>query len=152
MGDTIGLIHTETHPLPDGFRETNAGLIVPADLSRERETWTEEEARILYKATAIVNAHGWYLAFGCPHERCKAQPIVGHAAVAGGMELQCQHKTATVRKPPPGKPNVAVQRRLQSRRDRQEERNRVVLAKAINDATAPKQPDSTAIDAPSGDA
>lgn len=125
-------------PMPTGFRESNSGLVVPVDLSRDRETWTEEEARILYKATAIVNARGWYLAFGCPHDRCKDQPLVANRAIAGGMELVCQHKTATVLKPAGGTPNAAIQRRRQARRDQQEERNRVRIAKRINEANAPK--------------
>lgn len=142
------LIEQQGDPTPAGFREANSGLIVPVDLSRDRETWTEEEARILYKATAIVNARGWYLAFGCPHERCKAQPIVEHQAIAGGMELTCQHKAARVLKPAAGTPNAAIQRRRQARRDQQEERDRVRIAKAINEANAPKAPDSKAVDQP----
>lgn len=117
-----------------GFRETTSGLIVPVDLSRERETLTEEDARILYKATAIVNARGWFLSFGCPHDRCRAQPLVENRAVAGGMELACQHKTVSVLKPVGGKPNAAVQRRHQARAARQRERTVVPMAKALNAA------------------
>jgi hypothetical protein len=131
-----GLIEHATEPTPAGFREGNSGLIVPADLSRDRETWTDEDAKILVKATAIVNASGWYLTFTCPHERCRSQPIVVNKPVPGGMELECQHKTVTVLQPMAGKPNPAIQRRLQARRDRHEERNRVALAKRVNEINA----------------
>lgn len=118
-------------PAPAGFRENNAGILVPEALSRDQETWTDEEAKIVERATRIVNARGWFLTFTCPHERCRAQPVVEGHQVAGGQVLQCQHKTVTVLKPIAGKPNAAMARRRQARQAQLEERAIVPIAKRM---------------------
>ena len=124
---------TAAAPTPEGFRETNSGIIVPEEFSREKQTLTEEDAKILEKATRIANTVlGWTLTFGCPHARCRAQPIVEGIQTGDGQLLRCGHKEVHVRKPLPGKPNAAILRRQQSRQAKLEEQVIVPAAKRIN--------------------
>lgn len=123
---------TAAAPTPEGFRETSSGIIVPEEFSREKQTLTEEDAKILEKATRIANnILGWSLTFGCPHSRCRAQPIVEGIQTGDGQLLRCGHKEVNVRKPLPGKPNAAILRRQQSRQAKIVEREVGSIAKDI---------------------
>lgn len=79
--------------VPEGFRPTESGLIVPEAFSREREVWTDDEVKLMLRATKLLNRTGWSLTYGCPHPRCKDNMIVQHIKTPGGFHLECEHKT-----------------------------------------------------------
>lgn len=80
---------------PDGFRQTNSGIIVPEGWSRDREAFSDEDVRLILRTTTLVNRRGWFLTLTCPHVRCggSGKPVVRRVEVPGGFELQCEHKT-----------------------------------------------------------
>ncbi len=65
----------KTAPSEGAFREHASGLIVPTELSREREVWTHDEWRTLERATKLLQARGLELFIGCTDERCKKEPV-----------------------------------------------------------------------------
>jgi hypothetical protein len=73
------------------FRTTNSGLFVPAELSRERQVWTKDEARLLERATKLLEGKGIRLFLGCMHDRCREAPIERMRAADGGLVLRCAH-------------------------------------------------------------
>lgn len=79
---------------PDGaFRKTESGLIVPAEISREREVWTWPEWRALEKATQLLQSRGVTVYLRCDHSReCMAHPIERVRNLDGGITLRCAHK------------------------------------------------------------
>ena len=85
--------------LPDGFRQTNSGLIVPEDVSREREVWTDQERMIFQKAVDLATRKGLLMVFTCPHARCAQHAQVRLLATPGGQELVCEHKRRLLEAP-----------------------------------------------------
>lgn len=57
------------------FRESASGLMVPAELSREREVWTREEWKSLERVVKLARARGLDVFLGCQASGCKRQPI-----------------------------------------------------------------------------
>lgn len=79
--------------VPKGFRRaTGSGLIVPEDISREREVWTHDEGRLLDRATKLANKRGLKLLLACPDDTCKAAPIERIRLKNGDWVLRCAHK------------------------------------------------------------
>ena len=86
-------------PKDGAFRETPSGLIVPSELSREREVWTWDEWRTLEKATKLLESRGLRLFLRCDHSRkCMAHPIERLRNPDGGLTLRCAHKDRVFRK------------------------------------------------------
>lgn len=74
------------------FREHASGLIVPEELSRERQVWTKQEAALLDRTVKLLGSRGLLVMFRCTHERCKqAGPITRTRGNGGEMILQCAH-------------------------------------------------------------
>jgi hypothetical protein len=86
----------ELSAVPSGFRETNTGLIVPEEHSREREVWTRDEIKRFRRAQEEAARKGLSLPFLCTHERCRNNPngftVLKRVNVPGGFELRCEHK------------------------------------------------------------
>jgi hypothetical protein len=79
--------------IPAGFRSAPAsGLIVPEALSREREVWTEDEGRLLDRATKLLAEKGIVQFLKCPHPACTEHPIGVVRLDARGVILRCAHK------------------------------------------------------------
>ena len=78
--------------VPHGFRPTESGLIVPEAFSRQREVWTDDEVKLMLRATKLLNRTGWSLTFGCPHPRCQENQLVRREEIPGGFQLVCEHK------------------------------------------------------------
>lgn len=85
---------------PDGaFRTTESGLIVPAELSRDREVWTWAEWRTLEKATQLLQSRGMTVYLRCDHSKaCMAHPIERLRNPDGGITMRCAHKDRVFRK------------------------------------------------------
>lgn len=74
------------------FREHASGLVVPEELSRERQLWTKSEAALLDRTVKLLGSRGLLIMFRCTHERCKtAGPITRQRGTGGEMILQCAH-------------------------------------------------------------
>lgn len=82
--------------LDPAFREHASGLIVPAELSREREVWTREEWRAIDKATKFLESKGVTVFLGCSDERCRKAPIERIRRLDGGLTLRCSHRDREV--------------------------------------------------------
>lgn len=79
--------------VPKGFRRaTGSGLIVPEDLSREREVWTHDEGRLLDRATKLANKRELKLLLACKHPDCQKAPIERLRLPNGDWVLRCQHR------------------------------------------------------------
>jgi len=79
--------------LPHGFRHAPASnLILPDALSREREVWTEDEGRLLDRATKLLTEKGIVQFLKCPHPACVDGPIVAVRTDARGIILRCHHR------------------------------------------------------------
>lgn len=78
------------------FREHASGLIVPAELSREREVWSKDEYRTLERATRLLTSRGVSLFMGCDDPKCKNTPIERLRNPDGGITLRCFHKDRVV--------------------------------------------------------
>lgn len=78
--------------VPAGFkRQTGSALIVPEEHARQREVWTKDEARLLERATKLLESRGIALHLRCPHDGCTA-PLERLRAPDGGLILRCDHK------------------------------------------------------------
>lgn len=74
------------------FREHASGLMVPTELSRERQVWTKSESALIDRATKLLGSRGLLMFLGCQEERCKkAGPITRRRGAGGEMILQCEH-------------------------------------------------------------
>lgn len=76
---------------PTGFREHASGLIVPAELSRERQIWTREEWKLLNRVTKMLDGHGVSILLKCDQPACKAAPIQALRLPSGDFRLRCAH-------------------------------------------------------------
>lgn len=74
------------------FREHASGLIVPAELSREREVWTWAEWMTLEKAAKLLTSRGIRMFLGCRDPRCQKTPMTRLRRPDGGITMQCEHK------------------------------------------------------------
>lgn len=74
------------------FAEHASGLLVPDEISREREVWTKDEARLIERATKLLESRDIQVFFGCPHPRCQDAPIRRYLKTDGAMSLRCGHK------------------------------------------------------------
>lgn len=89
-------------PAPAGFRETNSGLVVPEEVSREREVWLKdgEERKAFERAQRVAAKRYLSMPLVCYHERCRKNAmgctILKRVQVAGGYELRCEHKVRVV--------------------------------------------------------
>lgn len=73
------------------FREHASGLVVPTELSRERQVWTKSEAALLNRVTKLIGERGMIMMFRCTHERCQQTAITRQRGNGGEMILQCEH-------------------------------------------------------------
>lgn len=73
-----------------GFRTSASGLLVPDAL--EREVWTRDEARLLERATKLIESRGLELLLRCSHPDCARVMIQRDRAADGGLTLTCAHK------------------------------------------------------------
>lgn len=78
-------------PTPHGFRENAAGLLVPQELSRERQILTWQEWRDLEKVTKSLEARGIVLQMRCADPRCQREPITRVRTLEGGISFRCAH-------------------------------------------------------------
>lgn len=79
--------------VPVGFHRSSAtGLLLPDDIAREREVWTRDEARLLERATRLLEARGLALYLRCAYPDCVQTPIERFRHGDGGLVLRCAHK------------------------------------------------------------
>jgi hypothetical protein len=79
-------------PQPETFRRSvDSGLLLPPELSRERQVWTKDEWRLLERLTKLLKARGVNIQLQCDHETCKGQPIEGSRLSDGSFQLRCEH-------------------------------------------------------------
>lgn len=83
---------------PTGFRAHASGLMVPDELSREREVWSKDEWNVLERATKLLASRGMTVFFGCSDPRCRQAPIERLRRTDGGITLRCAHKDREFRK------------------------------------------------------
>jgi hypothetical protein len=91
------LIITRETPSPapisaePAFRAHASGLIVPAEISRARDVFTDSESRTINRAVTLLNRHGIEVYFGCPLEGCKKAPMEPRRLANGDFVLECAH-------------------------------------------------------------
>lgn len=78
------------------FRRNASGLLVPAEISREREVWTRDEFKLLDRVARFLAGKGVDMFFGCPVDGCKGAPIERIRNADGGLTLRCAHKDRVV--------------------------------------------------------
>jgi hypothetical protein len=78
--------------MPHGFRHaTNSGLLVPEELSRERQVMTWQEWRDLERVTKSLAARGVVIHLQCLDPRCQREPITRVRTPEGGISFRCAH-------------------------------------------------------------
>lgn len=78
--------------MPHGFRQAlHSGLIVPEEISRERQLMTWQEWRDLERVTKRLEARGMTLQLKCNDPRCQREPIKRVRTPEGGISFQCAH-------------------------------------------------------------
>lgn len=82
---------SQPQPLPAGYRRSALGLILPEEISRERQVFTWQEWRELEKVTKRLTARGIRLLFRCTDARCQAAPIERVRTAEGGISFRCAH-------------------------------------------------------------
>lgn len=83
-------------PLPSGFRANAVGLLVPEDISREREVWTKADYRILERATKLLQTRGIQIFLRCNNPDCQKLPMTRRRMPDGGLAITCGHKDRIV--------------------------------------------------------
>lgn len=78
--------------LPSGYRQNALGLIVPEEVSRDRQVMTWQEWRDLEKVTKALEARGIVLQMKCSDPRCQRAPITRHRTPEGGISFRCEHR------------------------------------------------------------
>lgn len=77
--------------LPAGYRQNALGLIVPEEVSRERQVLSWQEWRDLEKVTKSLMARGMILQLKCADARCQREPITRVRTAEGGISFRCAH-------------------------------------------------------------
>jgi hypothetical protein len=77
--------------LPSGFRPTASGLIVPTEISREREVWTWAEWRDLNRVMGHLDTHQIAMFLRCDDSRCQGATLTRVINPDGGWTLRCPH-------------------------------------------------------------
>lgn len=77
---------------PAGFRENVTGLLVPEELSREREVWTRDEWRTLERAMKLLERRQIHVFMRCNRPACQKTPMERLRNPDGGITLRCQHR------------------------------------------------------------
>lgn len=77
-----------------GFREHASGLLVPEDISRQREVWTKDERKLLDRATELLRSRAIALQLRCLHPDCQGPDgkMQFSRDNAGDAILRCGHK------------------------------------------------------------
>lgn len=78
-------------PVQDFRPSVSSGLIVPDDVSRERQVWTRDEWRLLERTTAMLHGHGVTLLLQCQREECQEVPLEPMRLRDGSFRLRCAH-------------------------------------------------------------
>ena len=78
------------------FREHASGLIVPDEISREREVWTHDEYRIFDRAVKLLATKELKLYLRCTHDGCTTQEFERVRLPDGGVSLRCGHKDRVI--------------------------------------------------------
>jgi hypothetical protein len=82
---------------PHGFHKSaTSDLIVPEAVSREQETWTKQEEKLIRRFLKFLGQYNLDARVICRDERCRKDPTV-HAVkdAAGRMVFECEHKVRT---------------------------------------------------------
>lgn len=78
--------------LPPGFARGASGLILPAEVSRERQAWTHQEFRDVERATKLLTSRGIGLFLKCDHPGCPNPKIERLRNLDGSVILRCGHR------------------------------------------------------------
>lgn len=79
-------------------RSVDSGLLLPPELSRERQVWTRDEWRLLERCTALLHGKGLALQMQCQHDACKKAILEPSRLGDGSFQLQCPHATRVMGK------------------------------------------------------
>lgn len=81
-------------PIPVGFRHSaTSDLVVPEEVSRQREVWTREEMKLLRRTEKLLRSRNLDLYVLCLDERCKEQPrVTAMRDAQGKVVMECEHK------------------------------------------------------------
>lgn len=87
-----------------GFRPaaSGSGLLVPEELSRERETWTNDDWKRVKRGLAFLAEHGLAVVMRCTQPGCRQVPLETLTQPDGTTVIRCEHKDRVIRK---GVPN-----------------------------------------------
>lgn len=72
-------------------RSVDSGLLLPPELSRERQVWTKQEWKLLERCTVLLHQKGVDLLMKCRHPKCADQPLQGQRVPGGDFHLRCEH-------------------------------------------------------------
>lgn len=73
----------------NGFHPSASGLLIPDSVERPRQVWTNDERRILDRATRLANSRGLALQLACVD--CGIKHPLERVPTAHGFTLRCNH-------------------------------------------------------------
>lgn len=85
-----GEILVKDDPVGYNPSASGSGLLLPSDLSRERETWTRDERRLIERVLKLMRSRKLAVVLKCNDERCKGAEIVPEMT-PGGFTWTCPH-------------------------------------------------------------
>lgn len=89
----------DTETLPRGFRQsTESGLILPEEISRERQVYSKADWMTLDRATKLLRQMGITLFLKCDTPACASAPIERLRRLDGGITFRCAHADREFRK------------------------------------------------------
>lgn len=72
-----------------GFRRSPAGLLVPEEYSRERQTWVWQEWRDIERATKLLASRQIKFLLGCDKKGCSDPKLERLRNLDGSITLRC---------------------------------------------------------------
>lgn len=74
--------------MPTGFAPHASGLVVPTEVARVREVWTNDERKLLARALGLCGAHQVLVGLQCGRPGCP-EPIIRRVETPEGFALRC---------------------------------------------------------------
>lgn len=77
---------------PTGYAPHASGLLVPTEISRQREVWTQGDSKAVTRALKLLQDREIAVFLACPYQECRDKPLERVRNADGTLTLRCAHK------------------------------------------------------------
>lgn len=88
MPTVSDVVTSAADPVPTGFTPHASGLVVPADVARIREVWTNDERKQLARALGLCDQRQVLVGLKCGRPGCP-DPMLRRVETPEGFSLRC---------------------------------------------------------------